>query len=133
MVKAKRLLKSAQRRAYTSQRINHAEKIVQSSQNDTKLVHQLIKRQRRNNHCIDKMIDEYDDTEGILEGWWSYFTDLFGNSDQGNFDTEKLELAKIQNVIIEDLERNSVPIENVSEEEVIKAIKKKENWKVSRQ
>jgi hypothetical protein len=63
---------------------------VQSSQNDTKLVHQLIKRQRRNNHCIDKMIDEYDDTEGILEGWWSYFTDLFGNSDQGNFDTEKL-------------------------------------------
>jgi hypothetical protein len=105
---------------------------VQSSQNDTKLVHQLIKRQRRNNHCIDKMIDEYDDTEGILEGWWSYFTDLFGNSDQGNFDTEKLELAKIQNVIIEDLERNSVPIENVSEEEVIKAIKKKENWKVSR-
>jgi hypothetical protein len=35
--------------------------------------------------------DEYDDTDGILEGWWSYFTDLFGNSDQGNFDTEKLE------------------------------------------
>jgi hypothetical protein len=28
--------------------------------------------------------DEYDDIEGILEGWWSYFTDLFGNSDQGN-------------------------------------------------
>jgi hypothetical protein len=51
--------------------------------------------------------DEYDDIEGILEGWWSYFTDLFGNSDQCNFDTEKLELAKIQNVIIEDLERVS--------------------------
>jgi hypothetical protein len=44
--------------------------------------------------------DEYDDTHGILEGWWSYFTDLFGNSDQGNFDTEKLELAKIQNVLL---------------------------------
>jgi hypothetical protein len=43
---------------------------------------------------------------------------LFGNSDQGNFDTEKLELVKIQNVIIEDLERDSVPIEKVSEEEV---------------
>ena len=49
---------------------------------------------------------------------------VIGNSDQGNFDTEKLELAKIQNVIIEDLERDSVPIEKVSEEEVIKAIKK---------
>jgi hypothetical protein len=75
------------------ERINHAEKIMQSSQNDTKLFHQLIKRQRRNNHSIDEMIfkcDEYDDTDGILEGWWSYFTDLFGNSDQGNFDTEKL-------------------------------------------
>jgi len=61
MVKAKRQLRSAQR-------INHAEKIMQSSQNDTKLFHQLIKRQRRNNHSIDKMIfkgDEYDDTEGI--------------------------------------------------------------------
>ena len=136
MVNAKRQLRSAQRRAYASQRINHAEKIMQSSQNDTKLFHQLIKRQRRNNHSIDKMIfkgDEYDDTEGILEGWWSYFTDLFGNSDQGNFDTEKIELAKIQNVITEDLERDRVPIEKVSEEEVIKAIKKNENWKVSRQ
>jgi hypothetical protein len=98
MVKAKRQLRSAQWRSYTSQRINHAEKIMQSSQNDTKLFHQLIKRQSRNNQSIDKMIfkgDEYDDTEGILEGWWSYFTDLFGNSDQGNFDTEKIELAKI--------------------------------------
>ena len=57
-----------------------------------------------------------------------HILDLFGNSDQGNFDREKLELAKIQNVIIEDLERDSVPIE-----EVIKAIKKNENWKVSRQ
>ena len=33
-------------------------------------------------------------------------------------------MAKQQNVIIEDLERDSVPIEKVSEEEVIKAIKK---------
>jgi hypothetical protein len=73
--------------------------------------------------------DEYDDTEGILEGWRSYFTDLIGNSDQGNFDTEKLELAKIQNVIIEDLERDSVPIEKVSEEEVKKAIKKMKTGK----
>jgi hypothetical protein len=43
---------------------------MQSSQNDTKLFHQLIKRQRRNNHSIDEMIfkcDEYDDTDGILE------------------------------------------------------------------
>ena len=54
---------------------------------------------------------------------------MFGNSDQGNFDTEKLELAKIQNVIIEDLERDSVPIEKVSEEEVIKAIKKMKTGK----
>jgi hypothetical protein len=43
MVKAKRQLRSAQWRAYSSQRINHAEKIMQSSQNDTKLFHQLIK------------------------------------------------------------------------------------------
>jgi hypothetical protein len=46
-----------------------------SSLMDTKFFHQLIKRQRRNNHSIDKMIfkgDEYDDTEGILEGWSSF-------------------------------------------------------------
>ena len=42
------------------------------------------------------------------------FYRIVGNSDQGNFDTEKLELAKIQNVIIEDLERDSVPIEKTS-------------------
>ena len=74
--------------------------------------------------------DEYDDIEGIwLEGWWSYFTDLLRNSDQGNFDTEKHELAKIQNVIIEDLEWDSVPIEKVSEEEFIKAIEKMKTGK----
>ena len=79
MVKAKRQLRSAQRRAYTSQIINHAEKIMQSSQNDTKLFHQLIKRQRRNNHSIDKMIfkgDEYDDIEGILDKGNNKITEL---------------------------------------------------------
>ena len=41
----------------------------------------------------------------------------------------KLELANIQNVITEDLERDSVPIEKVSEEEVIKAIEKMKTGK----
>jgi hypothetical protein len=59
----------------------------------------------------------------------SIFYRLVGNSDQGNFDTEKPELAKIQNVIIEDLERDSVPIEKVSEEEVIKVIQKMKTGK----
>ena len=49
MNKARKLLRSAQRRARTSVRNTLAEKIMQSSQNDNKLFHKLVQRQRKNN------------------------------------------------------------------------------------
>ena len=49
MNKARKLLRSAQRRARASVRNTLAEKIMQSSQNDNKRFHKLVQRQRKNN------------------------------------------------------------------------------------
>lgn len=110
MNKARKLLRSAQRRAQTSVRNTLAEKIMQSSQNDNELSHKLVQRQRKNNRnattdiVIVNGIEESNPAH-ILDGWKIILKSSIESKIQQNFKTEKLKLAEIQNEIIEKLEK----------------------------
>lgn len=82
MNKAHKLLRSAQRRARASVRNTLAEKIMQSSQNDNKLFHKLVQRQRKNNRNATTDIVIYNGIEESipahnLDGWKKYFEVLY--------------------------------------------------------
>ena len=77
MKTARKLLMSAQRRAIASSKNNLMDKIMQSSQDDIKLFHRLIRNQRNNSKITtDVMVfndKEENDPENILKGWNNYF------------------------------------------------------------
>jgi len=132
MNKARELLRSAQRRAQASVRNTLAEKIMQSSQNDNKLFHKLVQRQRKNNRntTTDIMIFngiEESNPAHILDGWKNYFEELYSCDEsniQQNFKTKKLKL-EIQNEIIENLEREkNEEIVNITNDNVIATIRR---------
>ncbi|CAC5391670.1 unnamed protein product [Mytilus coruscus] len=130
MVKAKRLLRSEQRRDNASTK--NIEKIMMASQNNNKLFHQLIQNQRGvKNVTTDIMIfntKEQSEPEDILEGWKSYFEDLYKNhktDDETNYNNERFILATIQNELIEQIETNrNEEIKQANEEEVKLSIQK---------
>ena len=85
---AQKLLRSTQRRAQASVRNTLAEKIMQSSQNDNKLFHKVVQRQRKNirNTTTDIMIFngiEESNPAHILDGWKNYFEELY-SCDESN-------------------------------------------------
>ncbi|VDI03339.1 Hypothetical predicted protein [Mytilus galloprovincialis] len=134
MNKARKVLRSAQRRAHASKRNTLTEKIMQASQNDSKLFHKLVNGQRKcNNILTDTMVFkgiEESDPELMMSGWKDYFENLYKldnlNSNQ-NFCTEKLRVIEVQNKIIEELEtERNIEIDNTNVlevQEVIKALK----------
>ncbi|CAC5403356.1 unnamed protein product [Mytilus coruscus] len=134
MNKARKVLRSAQRRAHASKRNTLTEKIMQESQNDSKLFHKLVKGQRKcNNILTDTMVFngiEESDLELMMSGWKDYFENLYKldnlNSHQ-NFRTEKLRVIEVQNKIIEELEtERNIEIDNTNVlevQEVVKALK----------
>ncbi|CAG2193004.1 unnamed protein product [Mytilus edulis] len=132
MTKAKRLLRSAQRRANASRKNTFIEQIMMASQNDNKLFHQLIQNQRGVKKVnTDVMIfnaKEQAEPEDILEGWKNYFEDLYRSHNTDNeseYNTERLILATMQNEIIEQLETNrNEEIKQANEEEVTLSIQK---------
>ncbi|CAG2236421.1 unnamed protein product [Mytilus edulis] len=134
MNKARKVLRSAQRRAHASKRNTLTEKIMQASQNDSKLFHKLVNGQRKcNNNLTDTMVFkgiEESDPELMMSGWKDYFENLYKldnlNNNQ-NFCTEKLRVIEVQNKIIEELEtERNIEIDNTNVlevQEVIKALK----------
>ncbi|CAG2236429.1 unnamed protein product [Mytilus edulis] len=134
MNKARKVLRSAQRRAHASKRNTLTEKIMQASQNDSKLFHKLVNGQRKcNNNLTDTMVFkgiEESDPELMMSGWKDYFENLYKldnlNNNQ-NFCTEKLIVIEVQNKIIEELEtERNIEIDNTNVlevQEVIKALK----------
>ena len=138
MKKARKLVRSAQRRAYASKNKEFMEKIMRSSRKDNKLFHQLVRNQRNTKRVnTDIMIfkgSEVQDTESILDGWKIYFENLYQpepvkcNIQEQNL--EKLELVKLQNELIEQMESvGSNQIEPVSKEEIQLAIRKLKSGK----
>jgi hypothetical protein len=95
MNKARTLLRSAQRRARASVRNTLAEKIMQSYQNDNKLFHKLVQRQRKNNRnattdiVISNGIEESIPAH-ILDGWKNYFEVLYSCAESKIQQTLKL-------------------------------------------
>ena len=127
MVNTKRQLRSAQRRAEASLRIETTEKIMSAMQSDNKLFHQLVQNQRKQKPNVDFMIfneQEVDDTDKILEGWKDYFSELYSTNNSTTFELEKLELVKLQNEILENSEKNGTPIEMATLEEIQTVIRK---------
>ncbi|VDI74346.1 Hypothetical predicted protein [Mytilus galloprovincialis] len=94
MNKARKVLRSAQRRAHASKRNKLTEKIMQATQNDSKLFHK--KGQRKCNNILTDTMDfkgiEESDPELMMSGWKDYHENLYKidnlNSHQ-NFCTEK--------------------------------------------
>jgi hypothetical protein len=98
MVNTKRQLRSAQRRAEASLRIETTEKIMNAMQSDNKLFHQLVQNQRKQKPNVDFMIfneQEVDDTNKILEGWKDYFSELYSTNNSATFELEKTGVSKI--------------------------------------
>ena len=132
MKTARKLLMSAQRRAIASSKNNLMDKIMQSSQDDIKLFHRLIRNQRNNSKITtDVMVfndKEENDPENILKGWNNYFEHLHkcvNEVIQHKFCTEKFEFAKVQNYIIEQLEvEMNEEIDNTNEEEIQQTVRK---------
>lgn len=110
-IKARKLLRSAQRRAQASIRNSLSAKIMSASETDTKLFHKLVQRQRSSKTTsTDTMIFnhlEHSDQDGILSGWKGYFNELYKCDHQEltkKFNTEKLDIVQSQNEMIEQLE-----------------------------
>ncbi|VDI15594.1 Hypothetical predicted protein [Mytilus galloprovincialis] len=134
MQTAKRRVRSAQRRAHASQRIALTEKIMKSSQSDNKLFHKLIQNQRRSDTSNpDIMVfnkNALENPEEISDGWRDYFSELFNNDIENEIGAEKLHLVKIQNEIIEFIEKENLqPIERATVDEVTSSICKMKTGK----
>lgn len=133
-IKARKLLRSAQRRAQASIRNSLSEKIMSASETDTKLFHKLVQRQRSSKTTpTDTMMfnnTEQSDPDGILNGWKDYFSGLY-KCDQTEltqkFNTVKLDIVNSQNEIIEQLEterNDEIPPTNAKEvSEILRKLK----------
>ncbi|CAC5361255.1 unnamed protein product [Mytilus coruscus] len=129
MTAAKIILRTAQRQAYASQRESTAEKIMKASNADTKLFYNLINMQRKPPLSNTKILTLNDKTAedgpGIMNIWQEHFQQLATPTLEQNFDTEKIELAEIQNNIIESIEmEKDQGIDHVIVKEVNMAIEK---------
>ncbi|CAC5362704.1 unnamed protein product [Mytilus coruscus] len=137
MTAAKRILRKAQRQAYASQRESTAEKILKASNTDTKLFYKLINMQRKTPLSNTKILTlnnkTAEDGPGIMDIWQEHFQQLASPTLEQNFDTEKIELAEIQNNIIESIETGKGQgIDHVIVKEVNMAIEnlKQENHQI---
>ena len=132
-ITAKRLLRKAQRQAYASQRDSWAKKIMAASNSDNKLFHKLIKKQRSIDMQPTKTLKRNEkiaeNSEDILLMWRDHFHELSNPDGRQDFDYEKLNLSKVQNKIIEQLEKGKVKIDPIEDEEIIHAVKNLKNGK----
>ena len=135
MITAKRILRRAQRQAYTAKRDKLAESIMKANTSDNKLFYKLINDQRKAPVTSTKILQmngkTAEDERIILDMWQEHFQQLaIPALEQQHFDLEKLDLAETQNKIIEKQEKEKGhEIEHISTEEIHKAINKLKSGK----
>ena len=128
MVAAKKILRKAQRQAYAIRRDNLAAKIMKARTGDTKLFHRLVNQQRGKKPTNTKILKVENKTaetkEGMLNIWKCHFEALSTHSTEDCFEYDKLELAKEQNAIIEEMIiKTGEKIEPITVTEVENSIK----------
>lgn len=127
----KKLLRQLQRQAMTRCNNKYLGDIMNAKENNTKLFHELINRQRKtaNRNTTMLVVDgvEVYEPERILEGWRSHFETLANpvkSSDGGSNGRLRLTLAKEQNKIIEEREgTDDTSLPPISQDDIIEAIK----------
>ncbi|CAC5423916.1 unnamed protein product [Mytilus coruscus] len=136
MRSTRKTLRSTHRRVHASRRNSLMEKIMRSSQRDTKLFHKLVRQQRnKKTMTTDTMVfngEEQCENEQLLNGWKGHFEKLYKHSetDIQKLNCEKLNLVILQNDIIKELETNkNEKIENTNQEEVQNILKKLKSGK----
>jgi hypothetical protein len=105
LIKKKRTLRQVQRQAYASKKDKLISEIMETSQDDSKTYHKLLRIQRSNSaiNTDTLVIDNVEyNQNNIMEAWRIHFENLATpNLDENKFDLERNSLCTIQNDIIE--------------------------------
>ena len=128
--KHKKQLRRLQRQAIARCANKNITEIMEAHKGDSKTFHKLIRNQRkaanRNTNILEIEGKEISEPIDILNAWQSHFKGLATPFSKPNLDDSsisKVELASLQNAIIEEQEiHNPETLPSVSKEEVIKAI-----------
>ncbi|VDI10792.1 Hypothetical predicted protein, partial [Mytilus galloprovincialis] len=131
----KRKLRQLQRQAYASKKEKFINDIMQASQKDSKTFHKLVKQQRSKHDTNTDILyigNKAFEGEKILSAWQTHFETLgTPNFDENIFDLERLELAKLQNNIIPELDIQNKEITKATPTEIESAIRKLNTGKAS--
>ncbi|CAG2184470.1 unnamed protein product [Mytilus edulis] len=131
----KRKLRQLQRQAYASKKEKFINDIMQASQKDSKTFHKLVKQQRSKHDTNTDILyigNKAFEGEKILSAWQTHFETLgTPNFDENIFDLERLELAKLQNKIIPELDIQNKEITKATPTEIESAIRKLNTGKAS--
>ncbi|VDI00229.1 Hypothetical predicted protein [Mytilus galloprovincialis] len=124
----KRKLRQLQRQAYASKKEKFINDIMQASQKDSKTFHKLVKQQRSKHDTNTDILyigNKAFEGEKILSAWQTHFETLgTPNFDENIFDLERLELSKLQNNIIPELDIQNKEITKATPTEIESAIRK---------
>ncbi|VDI11338.1 Hypothetical predicted protein [Mytilus galloprovincialis] len=131
----KRKLRQLQRQAYASKKEKFINDIMQASQKDSKTFHKLVKQQRYKHDTNTDILyigNKAFEGEKILSAWQTHFETLgTPNFDENIFDLERLELSKLQNNIIPELDIQKEEITKATPTEIESAIRKLNTGKAS--
>lgn len=101
----------------------YRDRIINENDNDKRLFHQLIRRQRKkgNIYVNDLHVgDEIFEGEDVLDGWLTHFSKLAEPSNNPEYDYEHLNLCEMDYDAIKDICKN-IPPRQIKRSEIEKA------------